>query len=149
MHGANLNGAAADHCTWGRMGFIPGALLIFKSKQTTGYYLKEMNGDNYMLWVQKKLILNLPHQHVFIIDNAAYHSVLIEKCPTSSSRKEDMENLLLKNKIPLTGDLLKTKLYALIKLHKLRYKRYVLDYVWSAHGHGSPFTTIASISQCH
>jgi len=69
------------------------------------------------------------------MDNAAYHNVLSEKCPTSSTRKEDMENLLLKNKMPLTGDLLKMELCALVKLHKLRYKRYVLDYVLSAHEH--------------
>jgi len=56
-----------------------------------------------MQWVQKKLILNLPHNYVFVVDNATYHNVLSEKCPTSSSRKEDMKNLLLKNKIPLTG----------------------------------------------
>jgi len=114
----------------GGMGFIPGVLLSFKSK----HYHKEMNSDNYMQWVRKKLILNLPHNYVFVVDSATYHNVLSEKCPTSS-RKEDMKNLLLKNKIPLTGDLLKMVLYTLIKLHKLRYKRYVFDYVWSAHGH--------------
>jgi hypothetical protein len=103
------------------MGFIPGALPIFKSKQTTRDCHKEMNSDNYMQWVQKKLILNLLHNYVFIMDIATYHSVLSEN--------------LLKNKIPLIGDLLKTELYALIKLHKLRYKRYVLDYVFNAHGH--------------
>lgn len=83
----------------------------------------------------KETNFKLTPQRVFVMDNAAYHSVLSEKCPTSSSRKEDMENLLLKNKMPLTGDLLKTELFALIKLHKLRYKRYVLDYVSSAHEH--------------
>jgi hypothetical protein len=30
------------------MGFIPGALLIFKSTQTMGDYHEEMNSDNYM-----------------------------------------------------------------------------------------------------
>jgi hypothetical protein len=125
MHCANLDGAAADHCACGGMGFIPGALLIFKSKETSGDYHKEMISDNYMQWVQKKLILNLPHKYVFVIDSATYHDVLSGKCPTSSTRKEDMENLLLKNKIPLTGNLLKTELCALIKLRKLRYKRYV------------------------
>jgi hypothetical protein len=73
-------------------GFIPGALLIFKSNQTTGDYHKEMNSDNYFRWVQEKLIPNLPQNSVFVIDNAAYHNVRSEKCPTSSSRKEDMEN---------------------------------------------------------
>jgi transposase len=116
-------------------GFIPGALLVFKSNQTTGDYHKEMNGDNYLRWVQEKLIPNLPQNSVFMIDNAAYHNVLSEKCPTSSSRKEDMENWLLKNKIPFSGDLLKTELYTLIKLHKPRHKRYIRDDLLSAHGH--------------
>lgn len=36
------------------MGFIPGALLIFKSNQTMGDYHKEMNSDNYMQWVLRR-----------------------------------------------------------------------------------------------
>jgi hypothetical protein len=123
-------------------GFIPGALLIFKSNQTTEDYHKEMNSDNYLRWVQEKLIPNLPQNSVFVIDNAAYHNVLSEKCPTSSSRKEDMENWLLKNKIPFSGDLLKTELYTFIKQLKPRHKRYILDDLLSAHG--SPFATIPS-----
>jgi hypothetical protein len=108
-------------------GFIPGALPIFKSNQTTGDYHKEMNSDNYLRWVQEKQIPNLPKNSVFVIDNAAYHNVLSEKCPTSSSRKEDMENWLLQNKIPFSGDLLKTELYTLIKVLKPRHKPYILD----------------------
>jgi transposase len=115
-------------------GFIPGTLLICKSNQTTGYH-KEMNSDNYLRWVQEKLIPNLPQNSVFVIDNATYHNVLSEKCPTSSSRKEDMENWLLKNKIPFSGDLLKAELYTLIALHKPRHKRYILDDLLSAHRH--------------
>jgi hypothetical protein len=46
-----------------------------------------------------------------------------------------MENWLLKNKIPFSGDLLKTELYTLIRLHKPRHKRYILDDLLSAHGH--------------
>jgi transposase len=115
-------------------GFIPGALLIFKSNQTTGDYHREITSDNYMRWVQDKLIPNLSQNSVFVVDNAAYHNVLSEKCPTSSSRKEYMENCLSKHKIPFSGDLLKTELYALIKLHKPRHKRWVLDDLLSAHG---------------
>jgi transposase len=116
-------------------GFIPGAFLVFKSNQTTADYHKEINSNNYLRWVQEKLSPNLPQNSVFVIDNAAYHNVLSEKCPTSSSRKEDMENWLLKNKIPFSGDLLKTELYTLIALHKPRRKRCILDDLLSAQGH--------------
>jgi hypothetical protein len=35
-------------------------------------------------------------------------------------KKENMENWMLKNKIPFSGDLLKTELHAPIKLHTLQ-----------------------------
>jgi transposase len=88
-----------------------------------------------MRCVRQKLIPNLAQNSVYVIDNAAYHNVLSEKYPTSSSRKEDMENLLLKNQIPFSGDLLKTEFYALIKQHKPRHRRYILDDFLRAQGH--------------
>jgi transposase len=41
---------------------------------------------------------------------------------------------LLQHKIPFSSDLLKTELCDLVKLHKTRQKRYVLDDVLSAQG---------------
>jgi transposase len=116
-------------------GFIPGALLIFKSNQKTGDYHKEMNSDNYMRWIKEKLLPNLLQNCIFMVDNAAYHNVLSDRCPTSASRKKNMEEWLLQYKIPFSSDLLKTELYDPIKLHKPRQKRYVLDDILSAHGH--------------
>jgi hypothetical protein len=128
------------------------ALLNFESNQTMGDYHKEMNSSNYMQCVQKKLILNLPHKYVFIIDNATYHYVLSEKCLTSSSKKEDTENLLLKNKIPLSGDLLKAELNALIKLHKRRTRgmilmtyRVLMDTQFSIYHHSSLSLTTSGV----
>jgi hypothetical protein len=79
------------------MGLIPDALLIFKSNQNTGDCHKKMNSDNYMQWIKEKLLPNLPQDCVFVVDNAAYHNVLSERCPTSASRKKDMEDWLLQN----------------------------------------------------
>jgi hypothetical protein len=115
------------------MGFIPGALLIFKSNQKTGDYHKEMNSDNYMQWIKEKVLPNLPQNCVFVVDKASYYNVLSERCPTSASRKKDMEDWLLQHKIPFSSNFLKTELYDLVKLHKPRQNRYVL--VLSAHGH--------------
>jgi transposase len=70
--------------------------------------------------------------------------VLSERYPTSASRKKDMEGWLLQHKIPFSSDFLKTEFYDLIKLHKPRQKRDVLDEVLSAHGH-----TVLRLPPCH
>jgi hypothetical protein len=88
-----------------------------------------------MRWIKEKLLPNLPQNCVFVVDNATYHNVISERYPTSASRKKDMENWLLQHKIPFSSDFLKTEIYDLVKLHKPRQKRYVLDEVLSAHGH--------------
>ena len=91
-------------------GFIPGAQLIFKSNQSTGDYHREMNDDNFMRWVTEKLKPNLPEKSVLIIDNASYHNVVREKCPTTSTKKQEMQDWLRNNKIPDTTDMLKIDL---------------------------------------
>lgn len=68
-----------------------------------------------------------------MVDDAAYHFVLGERCPTSALRKNDIEDWLFQHEIPFSSGLLKTELYDLVKLHKPRQK-YVLDVILSAHG---------------
>jgi hypothetical protein len=91
-----------------------------------------------MRWIKEELLPNLPQNCVFVIDNASYHNVLSERCPTSASKKKDMEDWLLQHKIPFSSDFLKTELYDLVKLHKPKQKRYVLDDVRFS---GHPLTT--------
>ncbi|XP_072375767.1 uncharacterized protein [Diabrotica undecimpunctata] len=59
----------------GEMGFIPNALLIFKSGSKSGDYHLEMNTTNYRKWLKEKLIPNLLPHSVIVCDNASYHSV--------------------------------------------------------------------------
>jgi transposase len=87
-----------------------------------------------MRWITEELLPNLPQNCVFVIDNASYHNVLSERCPTYASKKKDMEDWLLQHKILFSSDFLKTEPYDLIKLHKPKQKRYVLDDVLSAQG---------------
>ena len=77
-------------------GFIPNAKLVFKAHSSTGDYHQEMNFNNIFKWLQEKLIPNLEPNSVLILDNAAYHNMQYDKCPTSASRKAEMQEEYLR-----------------------------------------------------
>ena len=72
-------------------GFVPGALLIYKAPSATGGYHSEMNGANLLKWMKEKLLLNLKTKSAIVMDNASYYSVQTDKCPTSTTRKADIQ----------------------------------------------------------
>jgi hypothetical protein len=76
----------------GRRGFIPIALVIFKSSQKIGDYRNEMNRENYIRWLKEKLIPNLGPNYVHIVDNAPYHNMQKDQSPNIKSNKESMKN---------------------------------------------------------
>ena len=119
----------------GENGFVKNAYLKFKSQSKTGDYHSEMNYNNYKKWLQEMLIPNLPPNSVLVIDNAPYHNVQVEKCPTMSTRKEEMREWLRRKNIAFTEDMLKIDLYSLIKLHKPRFKIYEIDQIMAEKGH--------------
>jgi hypothetical protein len=49
-----------------------------------------MNGKNSEQWILTQLFPNLERPSVFIIDYALYHSVLLEKPPTQTWRKNEV-----------------------------------------------------------
>lgn len=119
----------------GAGGFVKNAYLKFKSQTKSGDYHSEMNYTNYKKWLQEMLIPNLSPNSVLVIDNAPYHNVQTEKCPTMSSRKDAMREWLGQQNIPFTDEMLKIDLYALIKLHKPRFKTYEIDTIMEQNGH--------------
>jgi len=68
----------------GERGFIPNALLKFRSGSKSGDY-DNMNHENYMKWLQEKLIPNLESKSVIVIDNTSYHNVQLNQLPTSNT----------------------------------------------------------------
>lgn len=116
-------------------GFVPNAYLRFKSNSTTGDYHHEMNFENYRKWIEEKLLPNLKPKSVLVIDNAPYHNVQKEKCPNMSAKKDEMRQWLATRNIPFTNEMLKIDLYSLIKLHKPRFKTYIIDELLRSHGH--------------
>lgn len=119
----------------GEMGFINNCLTMWKSGQSTGDYHHEMNHNNYVKWVQNKLIPNLPGNSVIVVDNASYHNVQKNKPPSISSTKAEMQSWLRNKNIYFSETMLKVQLYELIKSHKPQHKEFVIDELLGKHGH--------------
>ena len=69
-----------------------------------------------------------------VIDNASYHSVKGDKCPTQSSRKADIQAWLTRNNVAWSNDMLKLELLELYKMHR-PLPTYVVDERLKQHGH--------------
>ena len=114
--------------------FIPGAKLVFKANASSGDYHNEMNFNNFSKWLNERLIPNLKSKSVVILDNASYHNVQKDKCPTTATRKADIQGWLQRKNIPFTSTMLKPELLELCKKNKST-PVYVIDEMLKAHGH--------------
>lgn len=74
-----------------RDGFVPGACLIYKASASTGDYHKQMDGNNFTKWLTTQLLPNLEEPSAIVMDNASYHSVQLDKCPNSTTRKAEIK----------------------------------------------------------
>lgn len=94
-------------------GFIPGAELVFSSK-SKGDYHGEMNQNNFLLWFENQLLKNLKEPSVIVMDNASYHSTVVDKTPTSGSTKPVIKEWLTKCNINFDNTMLKTELLQIV-----------------------------------
>ena len=106
-----------------KAGFVPNALLMFKSGSKSEEYHDDMNYSNYEKWLRTQLIPNLSPNSVVVIDNAPYHNKLLNPAPTSNDKKAIMESWLVEKGIPYEKDMRKPQLYDLIK----KIKKYISD----------------------
>ncbi|KAJ4432446.1 hypothetical protein ANN_21065 [Periplaneta americana] len=102
-----------------------GAYHSFKSKSTNDPY-KEMNAVNSKHWFENKLLPNIPQNSIIVMDNASYHSVQLNKTPTSASSKSDMQSWLRQNNIEYDPKATKIVLYDIIKLNEHAVSRTVI-----------------------
>ncbi|XP_053372912.1 uncharacterized protein LOC128546425 [Mercenaria mercenaria] len=115
-------------------GFVKGAGLVFKSKSRSGDYHDEMNSENFQKGLTKQLIPNLPANSVVVIDNAPYHNVQEDRCPSQSTLKAEVKNWLRRNNIRFDDNMLKPELLELCKRNKPAPK-FVVDNILKSHGH--------------
>ncbi|XP_060846254.1 uncharacterized protein LOC132925915 [Rhopalosiphum padi] len=107
-------------------GFVPGGLLCFESKKNTQDYHDEMNGDSFRDWLEG-VLPKLKDNAVIVMDNAPYHSVKIEKCPTTNWRKADIIAWLQSKGKQVDNTMLVIELLDEVKKLKPLYNNYVID----------------------
>lgn len=115
-------------------GFINNALLIFKSQSMSSDYHDDMNSTNFLKWMTEKLIPNLPERSLVVMDNAPYHCTQINKPPTMSSLKNDMQQWLQEKGFYFEDSWTKAILYDLIKQNKGP-PTYAVDELLKSHNH--------------
>ena len=94
-----------------------------------------MNGDHYEDWFETKLLPNLEANSVIVIDNAPYHSVMLENIPTTSTRKAAIQAWLSSKGITWSSDMLKAELLSIVSNVRSQYESYQIDNLAALHGH--------------
>lgn len=116
-------------------GFIPNALLTFKSESKSGDNHDDIDYKIYEKWLRTQLIPNLPPNSVVVLDNASHHNKEYESAPTSNSKISDMQSWLTQKGIPYSPEMLKPQLYKLITVNKDQYKKFSIDKMLAEHNH--------------
>jgi len=107
-------------------GFVNGGLLIFESKKGSADYHDEINGNLFFDWI-KSVIPLLKDNSVIVMDNAPYHSVTAERCPTMSWKKTDIESWLEHKGETYEKPLNKVGLMNIVNRIKPQFNTYVID----------------------
>lgn len=119
----------------GEQGFVPGGLLMFRSRNgNKGDYHDSMNHQCFRKWFEEQLLPNIPHRCLIIMDNASYHSKVLNKAPTKNSKKCDIIQWLTVNKIPHEEKQSKNELLQVVALNKGSQK-YEIDEIARNNGH--------------
>lgn len=119
----------------GSEGFVPGALLMFRSKNgAKGDYHDAMDYPRFKIWFEEQLLPNIQKGSLIIMDNASYHSKIVNKAPTTSTKKADIINWLEANNILYDHLATKMKLLVLCKKNKDK-QEYEIDNIAACHGH--------------
>lgn len=105
---------------------MDGGLLTFESKKRSSDYHDEMNGEVFFDWL-KGIISLLKTNSVIVMDNAPYHSVKMERCPTSEWRKADIEKWLEEKGREFVRPINKLLLMDMVREMKPNYPNYVVD----------------------
>ena len=121
------------HAGSAKHGFIEGAQLVFQSK-CSGDYHQEMNSDVFKEWFIN-LLRGLEEPCVIVMDNASYHSSLMEKIPSTKTKKADIIAWLQQKNISHNIGNTVPELLSIVREHKDKYKMHELDCLASTMGH--------------
>jgi len=116
-------------------GFVKDAKLIFRCNSgNTKDYHSQMNATIFENWYLQ-MLMNLEEPSVIVMDNASYHSALLEDYPKSNSRKADVQQWLREKNIDFSPVETLDELRAKVKLAMPHGKIYKLDQLTHQMGH--------------
>ncbi|XP_060855452.1 uncharacterized protein LOC132933150 [Metopolophium dirhodum] len=115
-------------------GFLPGGLLCFESKKNTSDYHDEMNGNTFREWMEGILPLLQPNS-VIVMDNASYHSVKLDRAPSSNAKKADIIKWLEDKGEVIKHSMVIPELLHIVKRLKPIHNKYVIDELVKAKNH--------------
>ncbi|KAM7298628.1 uncharacterized protein ISCGN_019206 [Ixodes scapularis] len=124
------------HAGSSETGFVEGAADFFRAKKgNTADYHSEMDGTYFEGWFSSQLLPKIPPRSIIVMDNVPYHSVALEKAPTSSTRKADIQAWVTKKGISWSGDMVRAELLELSKKVNTPGTVYRIDTLAAAHSH--------------
>ena len=118
-------------------GFVPGALLTFKSNIKSKGDNRDsiLDSERFKKWFEEQLLPNIQKESLIILDNAPYHCKIINKIPTHNNSKAQIINWLNLNGIhDYNPSLTKLKLIQICKKYKA-YETYEIDKIAAENGH--------------
>ena len=102
-------------------GFIPNAKDVRKGKNSCSDYHTDMTREKFGKWVNYNPLPNLPTNSIIVLDNAPYHTVQEDRCPTMAKKKADIITWMTKHCITVPHDKpVKATLIEICKQHKPR-----------------------------
>jgi len=108
-------------------GFVKDSKLIFRCNSGNNKdYHSQMNATIFEKWYLQ-MLMNLEEPSIIVMDNASYHSALLEDYPKSNSRKADVQQWLHDKNIDFSPVETLDELRAKVKLAMPRGKIYKLD----------------------
>jgi transposase len=124
------------HAGSNKTGFVEDSKLIFQSKdkQVNSDYHSEMNTELFTNWFINNLINYLEEGSIIAMDNASYHSAILNKAPLTNSRKSEIVDWLKKKNITVGPTKTRAELLQCVQLLKTR-KIYELDHIANERGH--------------
>jgi hypothetical protein len=91
-----------------KQGFVEGAARIFSSSSSSADYHESMDSQYFEEWFDM-LSRSLKQPTVILLDNAPYHSRIVNKQPSSSWRKAEIISWLKKNECASRPQLFKNR----------------------------------------
>jgi transposase len=124
------------HAGSNKTGFVKDSILIFRSKgkQVNSDYHPEINTELLTIWFINHFINYLEEGSVIVIDNASYHSAVLNKAPSKNSRKSEIADWLKKKNITVDTTETGAELLQRVQLLKTR-NIYELDQIANERGH--------------